>query len=241
MNLKENVARYALDYVQDDMVLGLGSGSTIQKFIRLLGESWQREEIRGIQLVPTSTTSAELAASYGLPLCSLTDVDAVDLAIDGADEVDPHLNLIKGLGLALLREKIIEIHAKKFLVIVDESKLVSRLGRGALPVEIVPFEAEAHLRWLNTLDCRAELWCDEQGKPLVTDNGNYVCRCWFDDGIINLARMDWLLNMRPGIVEHGLFINMADEVLVAGKRNVKCLFKDPLHGIVKEKVLVEME
>ena len=156
MNLKEAAARQALTYVQDGMLLGLGSGSTVAVFIRLLGESWQRHEIKDIQLVPTSQASAKLAASFGLPLSSLNVLDHLDLAVDGADEVDPNLNLIKGLGLALLREKIVEIHARRFVVIVDESKLVQRLGRGPLPVEILPFEFEAHLRWLNSLGCRAE-------------------------------------------------------------------------------------
>ncbi len=237
MNLKEAAARQALTYVQDDMLLGLGSGSTVAFFIRLLGESWQRHEIKGIQLVPTSQASARLAASFGLPLSSLKDLDHLDLAVDGADEVDPNLNLIKGLGLALLREKIVEIHAQRFVVIVDESKLVPRLGRGPLPVEILPFEFEAHLRWLNSLDCRAELWRDETGKALLTDNGNYICRCWFEDGIHNLARTSWLLNERPGIIEHGLFINMADEVLVAGANGMKRLLKDAESGLVSETLL----
>ncbi|MCE1252629.1 MAG: ribose-5-phosphate isomerase RpiA [Anaerolineae bacterium] len=237
MELKEAAARQALKYVENDMLLGLGSGSTVAFFIRLLGLSWQRHEIKGIRAVPTSKASANLAASFGLPLASLNELDHLDLAVDGADEVDPNLNLIKGLGLALLREKVVEIHARRFVVIVDESKLVKRLGRGALPVEILPFEYEAHLRWLNSLGCRAELWRDETGQPLLTDNGNYYCRCHFADGIHNLAKLAWLLNERPGIIEHGLFINMANEVLVAGTGAMKRLVKDPDNGLVSEEWL----
>ena len=110
----------------------------------------------------------------------------LDLAVDGADEVDPDLNLIKGLGKAALREKMVEMHARRFIVIVDETKLVERLGRGALPVEIVPFESQVTVEWLRSLGCRAELWCDEAGNPFVTDNQNWLVRCWFPSGIVIL-------------------------------------------------------
>jgi ribose 5-phosphate isomerase A len=136
--------------------------------------------------------------------------------VDGADEVDPDLNLIKGLGRALLREKIVACHAECFLVIVDVSKLVTRLGTQApLPVEIVQFEAAAHVRWLNTLNCRAELWLEADGSPIVTDNGNYLARCWFADGIEDPCALARCLADRPGIVEHGLFLEMATAVIAA--------------------------
>jgi ribose 5-phosphate isomerase A len=148
----------------------------------------------------------------------------LDLAVDGADEVDPSLNLIKGLGRALLREKVVEIHAERFIVIVDESKLVPRLGsRGPLPVEILPFEAEVHVRWLNSLGCKAELWRDDNGSPVVTDNGLFMARCWFEGGIPDPYVLAELLSKRPGIIEHGLFLDMADMVVVAGKQGIRIL------------------
>jgi ribose 5-phosphate isomerase A len=117
----------------------------------------------------------------------------------------------------LLREKIVEIHARRLLIIVDESKIVPRLGsHGPLPVEIVPFESEAHIRWLNTLGCRAELWLDNQDRPWVTDNHNFLARCWFPQGIPDAKELARQLESRPGIVEHGLFLNLAHQVIVAG-------------------------
>jgi ribose 5-phosphate isomerase A len=170
MNLKYEAANRAVQYVKNGMTLGLGSGSTSAVFVDILGEKLNRGEIRDIVGVPTSEDTARRARELGIPLMKLEDsasspaLPALDLAVDGADEVDPQLNLIKGLGRALLREKITEIHARRFIVIVDESKVVSRLGRGPLPVEIVPFGAEVHVRWLNSLGCRAELWVEADGS-----------------------------------------------------------------------------
>ena len=226
LNFKEMAARQALTYLQDGMILGLGSGSTVKYFIDLLGECCRSQQLKEIRVVPTSQTTAALAQQQGLPLVSLSEFPVLDLAVDGADEVDPHLDLIKGLGHALLREKIVETHASRFIVIVDESKLVVRLGRGPLPIEILPFEALAHVRWLNSLGCRAELWIGEDGQPLLTDNGNYLARCWFPNGIENVSDLSRRLNERPGVIEHGLFIDMASEVIVAGQDGIKYLKKE---------------
>jgi ribose 5-phosphate isomerase A len=147
----------------------------------------------------------------------------LDLAVDGADEVDPNLDLIKGLGMALLREKFIEMHARRFVVIVDESKLVSRLGRGPLPVEIIPFEAEVTVHWLRSLGCRAELWRAEDGAPYETDNAHWLARCWFPQGIADAGALEHLLADRPGVVDHGLFLGMASEVIVAAESGVRTL------------------
>jgi ribose 5-phosphate isomerase A len=233
MNLKQEAARQALSFVKDGMVLGLGSGSTSAIFVDLLGEQVQSGSIKGIVGIPTSEDTARRASSFGIPLarlvdcCDSTGVPALDLAVDGADEVDPGLNLIKGLGKALLREKIVEIHARKFVVIVDESNIVTRLGRGPLPVEIVPFEAAVHVNWLNTLGCRAERWLEEDGSPVVTDNGNYLARCWFENGIPDPQSLGRALADRPGIVEHGLFLDMADLVIVAGANGVRVQERQP--------------
>jgi ribose 5-phosphate isomerase A len=150
----------------------------------------------------------------------------LDLAVDGADEVDTSLNLVKGLGRALLREKVVEIYAERFIVIVDEYKLVPRLGsRSPLPVEILPFEAEVHVRWLNSLGCKAELWREDDGAPVVTDNGLFLARCWFMGGIPDPYVLAEQLSQRPGIVEHGLFLDMADMVIVAGEQGIRLLVR----------------
>lgn len=229
MNLKQQAAQKALESVQSGMVVGLGSGSTATCFIDLLAEKLRLGSLRNIQGVPTSEVTAQQAHRLGIPLTTLADHSTLDLAVDGADEVDPHLNLIKGLGKALLREKMVEVHAQQFIVIVDESKLVQRLGaRDALPVEIIQFEWQASLNWLNSLSCQAELWTDDNGAPYITDNGNYLARCWFGDhtkvggltGIPDPYALAHLLSNRPGIVEHGLFIEMASQVIVAGKDGI---------------------
>ena len=224
MNLKRRAAGEALNHVGSGMVLGLGTGSTTTFFVEMLGERVRTGSLQEIHGVPTSEKTAALARTLGIPLTTLTRHPRLDLAVDGADEVDPNLNLIKGLGHALLREKIVEIHAEHFLVIVDESKMVSRLGTlGPLPVEIVPFEAEAHVRWLDTLGCQAELLLDVDGSPSLTDNGNYLAHCLFPDGIADPYALDRALADRPGVVEHGLFLGMAHEVIVAAQSGIRIL------------------
>ncbi|MFL7892750.1 MAG: ribose 5-phosphate isomerase A [Anaerolineales bacterium] len=226
-DLKQQAARQALTYVHNGMVLGLGTGSTTKYFIELLGEKLRSGELEKVTGVPTSEGTIQLANTRKIPLVSLADLSpgqaapSLDLAVDGADEIDPKLNLIKGLGRALLREKIIETHAKVFLVIADESKLVSRLGKGPLPIEIVQYEFEVQIRWLRSLGCRAELWLEQNGEPIITDNGNYLVRCWFADGIPDAAQLARVLADRSGIVEHGLFLDMADIVIVAGKNGIQ--------------------
>lgn len=224
MNLKQQAAQKALEFVQSGMTLGLGSGSTTAYFVDMLGESIRQGRLTHIQGVPTSLATAERALALGIPLVRLSEHPDLALAVDGADEVDPNFNLIKGLGRALLREKIVEIHARHFVVIVDESKLVPALGRrGPLPLELVPFEYEVQIAWLNTLGCRAELWLEEDGAPAVTDNGNYLARCWFENDIPDAYALAETLAQRPGIVEHGLFLDMADTVIVAGADQVRVL------------------
>jgi ribose 5-phosphate isomerase A len=223
MNLKEQAAREAVAHVESGMVLGLGTGSTAGYFLDLLGQRLRNGELHDIVGVPTSQGSAERARASGIPLSNLAQHSRLDLAVDGADEVDPDLNLIKGLGRALLREKIVEIHAERFIVIADESKLVPRLGAGPLPVEIVPFGVEVHVRWLAERADRAELWCEADGSPIVTDNGNYLARCWFSEGIADPYRLARTLADRPGIVEHGLFLGMAHAAIIASPQGTRWL------------------
>ncbi len=227
MNLKQQAAKKALTFVKSGMTLGLGTGSTTAYFVDMLGEKVKSGELTDIRGVPTSKETEERARKWGIEITTLSEHPNLDLAVDGADEVDPALNLIKGLGRALLREKIVEVHAEKFIVIVDASKIVARLGtRGFLPVEIIPFEAEAHIHWLNTLCFDAELWLEDDGTPAVTDNGNYLAKCWAEKGIPDPYRLAGVLSARPGVVEHGLFLDMATKVIIAKKDGVEILKRD---------------
>ena len=222
--LRKLAARKALDDVKNGMCIGLGSGRTTAYFINFLGEALQQGALSGIAGVPTSQATAAQAQCLSIPLTSLIEHASLDLAVDGADEVDPHLNLIKGLGKALLREKIVEIHAERLIIVVDEAKMVTRLGeKVALPVEVTPFEAAATVRWLSSLGCKAELWFEDDGSPTLTDNGNYLARCWFNQGIEDPPGLARRLSERPGIVEHGLFLNMASKVIVAGVQGIEIL------------------
>ena len=242
MELKRQAAEHALRYVRSGMILGLGSGSTTTYFVQLLGERLKSGELGAIQGVPASRETAALAERLDIPLTSLAEQPRLDLAVDGADEVDPQLNLIKGLGRALLREKIIVVHSAEFVVIVDETKRVPRLGaRGPLPVEILPFEWPAHLRWLNAQGCRAELWRERDDSPVVTDNGNYLARCWFESksdrgaeaklsGIPDPYALAQALANRPGILEHGLFLDMASRAVVATPEGIEVLERKSMAG-----------
>ena len=224
MNLKQQAAVYAVDMVEDGMVLGLGTGSTFAYALEELGARVASGRLRSIVGVPTSEATARRARELGIPLTTLAEHPNLDMVIDGADEVDPHLDLIKGLGGALLREKIVAVAARRFITIVDESKLVTRLGtRGPLPVEVVPFAWEVHARWLSTLGCRAELRRNPDGSPYVTDNHNFIVHCTFPQGIADPYVLDRVLHTRPGIVEHGLFLGIASEVVVAGTEGVRVL------------------
>lgn len=227
MELKQQAAEQALVYVKDGMVVGLGTGSTTTHFIKMLGDKLRSGELVEIVGVPTSEETVSLARQVGIPLVRLAELSPqqslpeLDLAVDGADEIDPDLNLIKGLGRALLREKIVEKTANFFIIIADDTKLVDRLGRGPLPVEIVQYESAAQVRWLNSLGCRAELWLEQDGEPAVTDNGNYLVRCWFPQAIPDAYQLARALADQPGIVEHGLFLDMADIAIVAGENGIQ--------------------
>lgn len=224
MDLRQQSALKALEEVRNGMTLGLGSGRTAAHFIDFLGQKLRSGELSDVRGVPTSEASAARARQWGIPLVSLANVDGLDLAVDGADEVDPALNLIKGLGHALLREKIVEIHARRLVIVVDEGKLSPRLGmKCPVPVEIVPFEAEVHLRWLDSLGSRAEFYRHSDGSVIQTDNGNLLALCWFEGGIPNPLETAHRLAERPGVVEHGLFLGMADQVIAACADGIRIL------------------
>jgi ribose 5-phosphate isomerase A len=212
-------------YVEDGMTLGLGTGSTVRHSIIEIGRRIREEgiDVRGI---PTSRATEQLALEHGIPLTDFTEVKKLDLTIDGADEVDPHFNLIKGGGGALLREKIIASHSKMMVVVVDESKLVEDLGvTFPLPVEIVPFAWEATMRLFETFNCdNVELRRNDDGEPYITDNGNYILMCKFE--IITAPDLtERFIDKIPGVVECGLFIDMCNTVIVAGDEGIKLLKK----------------
>ena len=210
----------ALQWIEAGQVVGLGSGRAASAFIRALAQRVQKGlSIRG---VPTSSESAALAESLGIPLVSLDEVEQIDITVDGADEVDPHLNLIKGLGGALVREKIVAAASRRLIILVGPEKLVSTLGqRGVLPVEVVPFGAEFCRRRLEQLDLPASLR-SKDGALFITDNGNYV----LDSQIPLLTQprhVEQAIRSIPGVVSTGLFLDMADTVLVDDGDKVRVL------------------
>lgn len=220
VDLKEMAAREAVKHVKDGMVVGLGSGSTASIAILLLGdkvkEGWR------LTGVPTSRDSEVLGKSVGIVIGELKDYPDVDLTIDGADEVDPELNLIKGLGGALVREKIVAAATRTEIIVVDESKLVGYLGqKSPLPVEIVKFASESTIRRLQRFGCVPTLR-EKNGLAFITDNGNLIADCSFQR-IDNPAKMESDLNLIPGVVDNGLFVGLTDKVIVASKAGVRTI------------------
>lgn len=225
--LKKIAAYKAVEYVESGMVLGLGTGSTAKHAVDRIGELLQQGKLKNIVGIPTSTKTHEQAVSLGIPLSDLDSHPVIDLAIDGADEVDPYLNLVKGRGGSLLREKMVEGACKKFVCIVDESKLVKYLGGSglAMPVEIVPFcwkfTAQRLQKLFDFAGCVAKLRTFiENGEPFVTDNKNYIVDLYFKKDIGDLkAASDAILRF-AGVVEHGMFLDMATTVIVAGELGI---------------------
>lgn len=213
--LKKEAAEKAVESVQSGMVLALGTGSSAKYATIKIGELWQAGQLSNIVGIPTSEATAALARTYGLPLAELHDHPEIDLAIDGADEIGPDLDLIKGLGGALLREKMIELVVKRFIVVADGRKLVDRLGTiSPLPVEVTQFGWRHQARWLESLGCRPVLRGGETA-PYLTDNHNFIIDCTFPDGIANPTALAAILRGRTGVVEHGLFLGMATDAIVA--------------------------
>lgn len=212
--LKRQAAERAVLEVRSGMAVGLGTGSTAAFAVALLGERLARGEVRDIVGVPTSTRTAELARAARIPLVTLDDRPIVDLTIDGADEVDRDGNLVKGHGGALLWEKIVAAASRRYLIIVDETKLVERLGqRVAVPVEVVPFGWKTHLDPIRGLGAEPVLRIDH-GEPFRTDEGNYILDCRFTGGLEDPAGVQEALRRRPGVVETGLFLGMRPQVIV---------------------------
>ena len=214
--MKLAVADAAVEQFQDGMVVGLGSGSTAALMIKGLGERLAAGQLNDIVGVTTSFQGEVLAAELGIPLRSLNAVDRIDLAIDGADEVDPSFQLIKGGGACHVQEKLVAARADRFIVVVDSTKLVERLNLGfLLPVEVLPGAWVQIRQQLNAMGGEAELrMATRKAGPVVTDQGNLVLDVRFEGGIADPASLEKDINNIPGVLENGLFVNLADEVLV---------------------------
>jgi ribose 5-phosphate isomerase A len=216
---KKAAAEKALELVQDGMLVGLGSGSTARYFIDGVGRLVEGGmKLRG---VPTSREAAELAATLGIPIVTEM-IGQIDLAVDGADEVDPSLNLIKGRGGALFREKLVASASKRFVVVVDESKLVKELGVGVLPVEVLAFLWRTTAERVTGLGVSLTVRGGEE-SPFITDNGNLILDVTVPGGIKNPAELGVELKKMTGVVEHGLFVGMADTVIVANGDGPKAI------------------
>ena len=228
MNPKQRAAEAAVSYVRDGMVVGLGTGSTADHFLQALAAGLTSGKIRNLRGVPTSRQSELRAGQLGIPLATLAECPCPDITIDGADEVDPHLNLIKGLGGALLREKVVAQNSKTLLIIADASKTVTQLGeRSPLPVEVTIFGHEVQSQFLRDLGCTPTLRRGASGQVFVTDNGNYIYDCRFP-GIADPANLESKLKSRAGIVETGLFLNLARIVLIGTDTGVETQTSGPL-------------
>jgi ribose 5-phosphate isomerase A len=209
---KQAVARASLRFIEDGQVVGLGSGSTATYFIQFLGERVKAGlKIRG---VPTSVRTQQLAEKCGIPLITLDEVESIDVDVDGADEFDPQLCLTKGGGGALLREKIIASVSRKFVVLADSSKQVPVLGKFPLPVEVIHFAETLLARRITQLGAKVHVRKTLDGTSFKTDEGHHILDCHFGQ-IPDPPALARTLSDMPGVVEHGLFINMASVVLLA--------------------------
>lgn len=229
--MKQAVAEAAVEQFRDGMIVGLGSGSTAALMIEGLGQRLAAGQLKDIVGVTTSFQGEVLAAELGIPLRSLNAVERIDLAIDGADEVDPAFQLIKGGGACHVQEKLVAARAERFVVVVDSTKLVDRLNLGfLLPVEVLPGAWRQVQQQLSVMHGSAELrMAQRKAGPVVTDQGNLVLDVRFEGGIADPVVLERKLNNIPGVLENGLFVNLADEVLVGevkdGRAGVRSLDK----------------
>jgi ribose 5-phosphate isomerase A len=222
---KRLAAEEAVNEVESGMIVGLGTGSTATFAIVRLAKLMKSGELRDIVGIPSSVPTYDLASSLGIPLATFAEYDHIDLSIDGADEVDPELNLIKGGGGALLQEKILAQTSTKNIIVVDQSKLSERLGTiFPLPVEVVPFALHTEKRFLESLGAQVTLRENVISKPFRTDHRNLILDAKFGP-IEDPYKLAEMLDKRAGVVEHGLFLGLATEVIVAGNDGIRRLAK----------------
>jgi ribose 5-phosphate isomerase A len=219
--LKKAAGERAVDWVEPGMVVGLGTGSTAIHAIRRIAELIRDGSLREVVGVPTSRASEEDARSLGIPLTTLAEHPVVDVTIDGADEIDPAFNLIKGGGGAMLHEKIVAQASLREVIVVDEVKLVPVLGTTrALPVEVVEFGWKPEAEYLTDLGADVEIRRHADGATYVTDEGNWILDCTFSS-IADPGRLAAQLGRRAGVVEHGLFLGLTSDLIVAGANGVE--------------------
>ena len=218
---KFNAAKEAVKLIKDGMVVGLGTGSTAKIAVDLIGN--KLSETFQIVGMPTSVKTKIQAEGLGIKLIEIDDAKEIDMAIDGADEVAPDLSLIKGLGGALLREKKVEKKAKLLIIIVDESKIVEKLGVGFLPVEVSIEDHEKTRNEITTLGCSADIRIEANSQPFITDNNNYIYHCKFKDGIEDPKSLDLNLMKIEGVVDTGLFIDMTSKVIIGTSKGTKII------------------
>ena len=223
MESKKRAAVAAMAYVKDGMVVGLGTGSTSRHFHEALGSALKEGRLRDVKGVPTSEWAADFARQQGVALTTLAQHPQPDVTVDGADEIDPQMNLIKGLGGALLREKIVAASSTRMVVIADASKVVDKLGTTQpLPVEVTPFGHETHVKFFRALGGEPSLRQNKtKGGVYVTDNANYIYDVRFPSGIADARALEATLRQRPGVVETGLFIGIAAVALIADDSRVE--------------------
>lgn len=216
--MKKAVGEKAAELVKDGMKVGLGSGSTVYWMIRKLGERIQSSNLN-VEGIPSSNQTVQWAEEFGVPLTDFSKVKHLDITIDGADEVDENLHLIKGGGAALFREKIIAQAAKEFVIIADSSKMVTKLGKFSLPVEVLPFGWERTANEISKLGCVPRLRMNNE-EILITDNGNYILDCPFNL-IENPGQLNKEIKEIVGVIETGLFVDMADKIIVSDGEKIK--------------------
>jgi ribose 5-phosphate isomerase A len=210
MDPKKQAAEKAVQFIEDGMTVGLGTGSTVYWAIHKIAQ--RVSDGLTIRAVATSESSEQLARQLGIRIVPFSEIDQIDITIDGADEVSPEFDLIKGGGGALLREKIVASNSKQFIVIIDESKQVGKLGHFPLPVEIVPFAANLTINKIRALGCHPQIRIKD-GKTYISDNGNLIIDCDFKE-ILQPERLSIQLNSIPGVVENGLFVQLPNRLVV---------------------------
>ena len=224
--LKKAAADTAVSHIKSGMVVGLSTGSAAIWGVRRLAELLASGEIQDIVAIPTAVRTEEAARALGIPLTTLAEHPQIDITFDGADEVDPQLNLIKGGGGALLREKIVAQASLRNIIIVDDSKISPQLGTlFALPVEVIPFAWETQVTFLQNLGAAVSVRRTPDGEKYITDQGNYILDCAFTP-IVDCYQLNSQLNGRAGIVEHGLFLDLATDVIAAAPGAIRHLKRE---------------
>jgi len=222
---KKLAAEKAVEEIQSGMVIGLGSGSTFYYALQKIGKLIKTGELQNIVAIPSSKNTEKIARDLNIPLITFKEKQEIDVTIDGADEVDKYLNLIKGGGAAHLREKVIAQASKRLIIVVDESKLSEKLGTNwAVPVEVLQFAYPLEKKFLESINGKPVLRIFQSGEPIITDEGNFILDTNF--GVIqNPFELAEKLENRAGIIEHGIFLKLTSKVIVAGKNGIKILEK----------------